>query len=63
VLEKGFYQINNMETGLLSCTPIDYGEGDIEGVEEVRLDIVVDGEVKFIGNYPCRHIIDTSLFN
>ena len=34
VLENGFYKIKNLDTGGLSSTPLTYGPGDIEGVDE-----------------------------
>jgi len=57
VLEKGFYQIKNLDTGGLSSTPLTYGKGDVEGVDQVRLDQAQDGKVGYIGTSPCRHII------
>src|SRR5512139_2973048 len=36
VLENGFYRIKNLETGGISSTPLTYGPGDIEGVDEIR---------------------------
>jgi hypothetical protein len=56
VLEQGFYKIKNMETGEVSSTPITYGKGDVEGVDEVRVDQVQKGKVVKVGLYPCRHI-------
>jgi hypothetical protein len=40
VLEKGFYMIKGLDTGGISSTPIAYGPGDIEGVDQVRIDQV-----------------------
>lgn len=56
VLEQGFYRIKNLETGNISATPITYGEGDIEGVDEARIDQVQKGKVVKVGSYPVRHI-------
>jgi ABC-type branched-subunit amino acid transport system substrate-binding protein len=56
VLEKGFYMIKNLETGKISSTPLTYGPGDIEGVNQVRVDQVQKGKVVEVGLYPCRHI-------
>jgi hypothetical protein len=56
VLEQGFYQIKNLPTGDLSSTPLTYGPGKIEGVDEVRLDQVQKGKVVKMGVWPCRHI-------
>jgi len=56
VLENGFYQIKNLETGGISSTPLTYGPGKIEGVDEVRVDQVQKGKVVKVGTFPCRHI-------
>jgi branched-chain amino acid transport system substrate-binding protein len=56
VLEHGFYKIKNLKTGALSSTPLTYGPGDIEGVDEVRVDQQVKGKVVKLGTWPCRHL-------
>jgi ABC-type branched-subunit amino acid transport system substrate-binding protein len=56
VLEQGFYRIKNLETQGLSSTPITYGPGDIEGVDEVRVAQVQKGKVVEVGLYPLRNI-------
>jgi hypothetical protein len=56
VLNHGFYQIKNLDTAGLSSTPLTYGPGKIEGVDEVRVDQVQKGKVVKIGVWPCRHI-------
>jgi branched-chain amino acid transport system substrate-binding protein len=56
VLEQGFYRIKDLETGEVSSTPITYGPGDVEGVDEVRVDQVQNGKVVKVGLYPLRHI-------
>jgi branched-chain amino acid transport system substrate-binding protein len=56
VLEQGFYRIKNLETGDVSSTPITYAKGDVEGVDEVRVDQVQKGKVVKVGLYPLRHI-------
>ena len=56
VLKHGFYRIKNLETGGLSSTPLTYGPGDIEGVDEVRVDQQVKGKVVKQGVWPARHI-------
>jgi ABC-type branched-subunit amino acid transport system substrate-binding protein len=56
VLEKGFYQIKNLDTGKISSTPLTYGKGDIEGVDQIRVDQVQKGKVVEVGLYPLRHI-------
>jgi branched-chain amino acid transport system substrate-binding protein len=56
VLENGFYRIKNLPTGDVSSTPITYGPGDIEGVDQVRIDQVQKGKVVKVGLYPIRNI-------
>ena len=56
VLEQGFFKIKNLPTGDISSTPLTYGPGDIEGVDEIRIDQVQKGKVVEVGLYPLRHI-------
>lgn len=56
VLENGFYRIKNLETGGISSTPLTYGPGDIEGVDQIRIDQVQKGKVVKVGLYPLRNI-------
>jgi ABC-type branched-subunit amino acid transport system substrate-binding protein len=56
VLEKGFYRIKNLDTGDISSTPLTYGKGDIEGVDEIRIDQVRNGKSVKVGLAPVRHI-------
>jgi hypothetical protein len=56
VLEHGFYKIKNLETGGLSSTPLSYGPGKIEGVDQVRIDQLQNGKVVKQGVWPARHI-------
>ena len=56
VLEEGFYQIKNLDTGEISSTPLTYGKGDIEGVDEIRIDQVQKGKPVKVGSSPVRHI-------
>ena len=56
VLERGFYKIKGLETGGISSTPLTYGPGDIEGVDEVRVDQQIKGKVVKQGVWPCRHL-------
>jgi ABC-type branched-subunit amino acid transport system substrate-binding protein len=56
VLEHGFYKIKNLDTGQISSTPLTYGEGDVEGVDSVRIDQVQNGKVVKVGLYPLRNI-------
>jgi len=56
VLEHGFFQIKNLETGQISSTPLTYGKGDIEGVDQIRIDQVQGGKAVEVGLTPLRHI-------
>jgi len=56
VLEKGFYMIKNLDTGEISSTPITYGPGDIQGVDQVRIDQIQKGKVVKVGLTPIRNI-------
>jgi ABC-type branched-subunit amino acid transport system substrate-binding protein len=56
VLEQGFFKIKNLPTGDISSTPLTYGPGDIEGVDEIRIDQVQKGKVVKVGLTPLRHI-------
>jgi hypothetical protein len=56
VLNNGFYQIKNLETGGISSTSITYGPGKIEGVDSVRVDQLQKGKIVKLGAWPCRHI-------
>jgi len=56
VLEYGFYSIEDLSTGGITCTPLTYGSSDVEGVDEVRIQQVQNGQIVDLGTYPCRHI-------
>jgi hypothetical protein len=56
VLEQGFYQIKNLDTGDISATPLTYGLGDIEGVDKATVHQQQNGKVVLIGTYPLHHI-------
>ena len=56
VLENGFYKIKNLDTGGLSATPLTYGPGKIEGVDQVRVDQIQKGKIVNLGIFPPRHI-------
>jgi hypothetical protein len=56
VLEQGFFQIKNLDTGGLSSTPLSYSQGQIEGIHSVRVDQLQKGKVVKQGIWPCRGI-------
>jgi hypothetical protein len=49
-------KIKNLDTGEISSTPLTYGKGDIEGVDEIRIDQVQKGKPVKVGSSPVRHI-------
>jgi hypothetical protein len=56
VLEYGFYMIKDLSTGGITSTPLTYGPGNIEGIDEIRLQQVQDGMVVDLGTGPARGI-------
>lgn len=56
VLEYGFYRIKNLSTGGITATPLSFGPGEIEGIDEIRLQQVQDGMIVDLGTYPARGI-------
>jgi branched-chain amino acid transport system substrate-binding protein len=54
VLEQGFYRIKNLDTGDLSSTLLNYGPGQIEGVDKVRVDQAQGGKPVKLGVWPCK---------
>jgi len=56
VLVHGFYQIKSLPPGDISSTPRAYGKGDIEGVDQVRIDQVQKGKSVKVGIFPLRNI-------
>ncbi len=56
VLNHGFYQIKNLNTGDISSSPITYGPGKIEGVDAVRVDQLRKGKVVKVGVWPSRRL-------
>jgi ABC-type branched-subunit amino acid transport system substrate-binding protein len=56
VLEYGYFQIKDLDTGDIASTPLTYGPGDVEGMSEVRVQQIQDGEIVDVGTYPLRHI-------
>jgi hypothetical protein len=54
VLEKGFRQIKDFNTGGITISNLTYGPGDVEGVDKVRLQQVQKGKIVEIGSYPLR---------
>ncbi|MEJ2740365.1 MAG: hypothetical protein P8105_11175, partial [Dehalococcoidia bacterium] len=56
VLEKGFYQIKNFETGDITGSPLTFGPGDVYGIDEVVVHQVQNGKVVKLGAWPVHDI-------
>jgi branched-chain amino acid transport system substrate-binding protein len=56
VLNNGFFQIKNLDTGGIASSPLSYSTGKIEGVDKVRVDQVKKGKVSKQGVFPVRNI-------
>jgi hypothetical protein len=57
VLEKGFWQIKDLSTGGITVTNLTYGQGDNQGVDEVRIQQVQKGKIVEMGSFPLRNIL------
>lgn len=56
VLEKGFYQIKNLNTGGVTATPLTLAQKDSQGVEQARVQQVQNGKIVDIGSFPLRRL-------
>jgi hypothetical protein len=56
VLEYGFYRIEGLDTGDITSTPLTYAPGDVEGMDEVRVQQIQGGKIVEVGSGPLRHI-------
>jgi hypothetical protein len=56
VLENGFYQIKNFETGDITGSPLTFGPGDVVGIDSVVVHQVQNGKVVKIGSWPVHNI-------
>jgi hypothetical protein len=56
VLTNGFYQIKNLPTGDITSTPLSYGKGKIQGVDQIRIDQVQNGKSVKVGMAPVHDI-------
>jgi len=57
VLDNGFRTIMDFSTGDITVTPLTYGPEDSQGVDEVRVQQVQNGEIVEMGSYPLRNIL------
>jgi hypothetical protein len=56
VLENGFFQLKNFDTGGLTATPLTYGPSKVEGTDKVRVDQIQNGKIVNLGLFPPRHV-------
>lgn len=57
VLKKGFWQLKDFSTGDLTITPLTFGEGDPQGLDQVRLQQAQNGKIVELGSEPIQNII------
>jgi len=57
VLQKGFWQIKDFNTGGICANNLTYGEGDPQGIEMVRIQQVQDGKIVDLGSRPIKRNI------
>jgi hypothetical protein len=56
VLDNGFYQIKNFNTGEITGSPLTFGPGDVYGIDEVVVHQVQNGKVVKLGAWPVHNI-------
>lgn len=56
VLENGFQQIKNFETGGITGSPLTFGPGDVVGMDKVTVHQVQNGKVVSLGAWPVHNI-------
>jgi branched-chain amino acid transport system substrate-binding protein len=56
VLEHGFYQIKDLDTGGITSSPLTFGPGKVEGMDTVRVQQVQEGKIVEVGTWPLRHL-------
>ncbi len=56
VLEKGFYQIKDFDTGDITSTPLNFGPGQVYGITKVLVQQVQGGKAVTLGTWPVHNI-------
>jgi ABC-type branched-subunit amino acid transport system substrate-binding protein len=56
VLESGFYQIKDLDTGGITSTPLTFGPGQVYGIDEVLVQQVQGGKAVALGTWPVHDI-------
>lgn len=57
VLNNGFKQIKDLSTGGITISPLTYGEGDVQGVDSVRMQQVQNAAIAEMGSFPMQNIL------
>jgi hypothetical protein len=52
VLEKGFWQIKDLNTGGITGSALTYGQGAVQGVNSIRIQQVQNAKIVEVGMYP-----------
>jgi hypothetical protein len=53
----GFKQIKDLSTGGITISPLTYGEGDVQGVDAVRIQQVQNAAIAELGSFPLANIL------
>ncbi len=56
VLEHGFHQIKDLDTGGITSSPLTFGPDKVEGMDTVRVQQVQEGKIVEVGTWPLRHL-------
>ena len=59
VLEKGFWQIKDLDTGGIFISKFTYGQGDVQGVDSCRIQQDQAGKITEMGSFPLQGIVAT----
>ena len=57
MLEKGFWQIKDMDTGGIFVSKFTYAQDKVQGVDAVRIQQVQDGKIVDVGTSPLFNIV------
>ena len=57
VLEKGFYQIKDMDTGGIFVSKFTYGKDKVQGIDSIRIQQVQSGKIVDVGSTPLFGIV------
>ena len=57
VLEKGFWQIKDLDTGGVYVSKFTYAKDKVQGVDAVSIQQVQDGKIVAVGSFPLLNIV------